>query len=255
MTSLFSLMTPTEFALAFAVALIAGTVKGMVGFALPMLLISGLNIFLPAEIALAGLILPTLVTNTVQALPQGVAMAWRSMVRFRVFLCVGVVCLLASAQLVRVVPGSTLFLMIGVPVTVFAGLQLAGVELRLRNASLKVEVIAASIAGFIGGFSGVWGPPTVAYLTALDTPKQEQMRIQGVIYGLGSLALLFAHAGSGIMNERTLSFSLALVVPAMLGMVVGRRLHDRVDQATFRKATLAVLTIAGLNLIRRGLVG
>ena len=57
------------------------------------------------------------------------------------------------------------------------------------------------------------------------------------------------------MRAETLPFSALLVVPAVLGTWAGGRLHDRIDQATFRKATLAVLLIAGLNLLRRGLAG
>ena len=86
MTSLFSLISPAELALAFAVAMMAGVVKGLVGFAMPMVLISGLGMFLPPEIALAGLILPTLVTNVIQALRQGWAAAWTSVKQFRIFL-------------------------------------------------------------------------------------------------------------------------------------------------------------------------
>ena len=67
----FSFLTPHELALAFAVAIVAGFIKGMVGFAMPLVLISGLTIFLPPELALAGLIFPTVATNLFQALRQG----------------------------------------------------------------------------------------------------------------------------------------------------------------------------------------
>ena len=88
--------------------------------------------------------------------------------------------------------------------------------------------------------------------TALDTPKQEQMRIQGVIYGLGAVFLLIAHTGSGVMRAETVPLSAAMVLPALVGMWIGGRLQDRIDQRAFRRATLAVLLIAGLNLVRRG---
>ena len=93
------------------------------------------------------------------------------------------------------------------------------------------------------------------YLTALDTPKKEQMRVQGVIYGLGAVLLFFAHIGSGVLRAETAPFSVLLVVPALIGMVAGGYLQDRIDQATFRRVTLAVLLVAGLNLLRRGLMG
>ena len=60
---------------------------------------------------------------------------------------------------------------------------------------------------------------------------------------------------SGILNAQTAPFSVALVVPALLGMRLGFGLQDRLDQDRFRKVTLAVLLLAGANLIRKGLLG
>lgn len=255
MTSLFSLVSPTELMLAFAVACLAGVIKGMVGFAMPMILISGLGMFLPPEIALAGLILPTLVTNGMQALRQGRKAAWDSMKRFHVFLLVGLVFLLLSAQFVRVLPVNVMLLVIGVPVTGFAFVQLIGFGFTLAAPNKRIEAVVGAFAGFIGGMSGVWGPPTVAYLTALNTPKEEHIRVQGVIYGAGAVALLGAHIGSGVMRLETLPFSVFLLVPAVLATWVGLHLQTLIDQATFKRATLFVLLIAGLNLVRRGVMG
>ena len=46
-----------------------------------------------------------------------------------------------------------------------------------------------------------------------------------------------------------------IIVPAVLGTWIGFQIQDRIDQRAFRKATLAILMIAGLNLLRRGLMG
>ena len=175
--------------------------------------------------------------------------------QFRVFLLVGLVFLLSSAQLVTALPTSVFLLVLGVPVAGFALMQLAGLRFHLAAPSLRIEAGVGAFAGFIGGLSGVWGPPTVAYLTALNTPKADQMRVQGVIYGLGALALVGAHLGSGVLRAQTLPFSLAMLAPAIGGMWLGQKLHDRVDQDRFRMLTLAVLLVAGLNLVRRGLAG
>ena len=248
MTDLIPFLAPAGFVLAFVVALVAGTIKGLVGFAMPMIMVSGLSSIMAPDLALAGLILPTLVTNGFQALKQGPGAAWESIKRFRAFLLVGGLFLMMSAQMVRVLPAQVMLLIIGAPITLFAVTQLLGKHLVL-------EIGIGAFAGFIGGFSGIWGPPTVAYLTALGTEKKEQMRIQGVIYGLGAVVLFFAHIGSGVMRSETLPFSVLMIVPALMGMWIGGRLQDRIDQKTFRRATLFVLLIAGLNLLRRALVG
>ncbi|MCA0930279.1 sulfite exporter TauE/SafE family protein [Ruegeria profundi] len=253
--TLLSLLNPNELLLAAGVALVAGWVKGMVGFAMPMVLVSGLSMFLPPDLALAGLILPTLVTNGFQALREGIPAAISAMKAFRVFLAAGLVFLLIGAQVVSSLPASTFLLIIGIPVSFFALIQVLGVQLVLRNPSPRIELGIGSVAGFVGGMSGIWGPPTVAYLTALNTPKAMQMRVQGVIYGLGAVALLVAHVGSGIFRADTAPFSAALILPAAIGMWIGLQLQSRIDQALFRKVTLLVLLVTGLNLLRRGLLG
>lgn len=255
MDTYFSIVSPDLMIIAFIVALIAGVIKGMVGFAMPMVMISGLSTFLTPELALAGLIMPTVATNVMQALRQGVRAAWISVKRFRVFLIFGFVTLVLSAQLVRIISPDVMLLLIGVPVSIFAVVQLAGLKVSLAAPSARVEAGVGAFAGVIGGMSGVWGPPTVLYLTALGTEKTEQMRVQGVIYGLGAVALVGAHFGSGVLRAETVSFSLAMIPPALVGMWIGSRIQDRIDQETFRKATLIVLTVAALNLVRRALLG
>ena len=211
--------------------------------------------FLSPEIALAALIGPTLITNGWQVMRQGLRAAWTSMVKFRVFLGSGLIVLMISAQFVRLLPQNALFLMIGVPVVVFALMQLRGWKPRLAAQSFGIEAAVGSLTGFLGGISGVWGPPTVAYLTAMDTPKTEQMRVQGAVFGLGAFALVGAHLQSGVLRAETIPLSILMVIPALAGMFIGLKIQDRIDQAAFRKATLLVLLIAGLNLVRKGVVG
>lgn len=239
---------------AITITLLAGFVKGAVGFAMPMIMISGLGSFMPPELALAGLILPTLACNLWQSLRQGVGPAVASASRHKVYMAVLLVMILITAQFVTEMPAWLLLLILGVPVSLFAVLQLVGWRPRLHAGNRRVaEIGVGAFSGAIGGLSGVWGPPTVLYLTALDTPKVEQVRTQGVIYGLGAVMLTVAHLRSGILNAETVGLSLVLTLPGLLGMWLGLVVQDRLDQARFRRMTLIVLVIAGLNLIRRAL--
>lgn len=253
MDALFPFLTSSQLILALCIAVVAGFVKGVVGFAMPLVLISALTMFIPPELALAGLILPTLVSNVVQSLRQGPSAAWESIKLFRVFLITGAITLVIAAQFVRIVPDQLLKLVIGILVVFFVMLQLTGYRFRLTRRTAASEAVVGGVAGVMGGLSGVWGPPTVAYLTALNTPKYDQMRIQGVIYGLGSVALVAAHVGSGVLRAETWPFSATLILPAALGMWIGGKAMDRIDQNLFRRATLFVLLVAGANLIRRAL--
>lgn len=247
---------PLEVMLAgVAIVFFAGFVKGAVGFAMPMIMISGLSSILPAETALAVLILPTVITNLFQALRQGWRAAVDVMINMRVYLLTLLVFLIGSAQLVNNFPQWALLLLIGIPIILFAITQLAGLRLHLtRETKLRDELVMGGVSGFIGGMSGVWGPPLIAYLIATDTEKRDAVRVQGVAFGLGGVTLLAAHLKSGVLNATTLPLSAAALVPALAGMGLGVLLHDRMPQSTFRRAMLVVLSLAGMNLIRRALM-
>jgi uncharacterized protein len=99
--------------------------------------------------------------------------------------------------------------------------------------------------------SGVWGPPLLMLMLALNEPKAVMIRVQGAVFLLGAVMLLAAHLQSGILNAQTLPFSAALAVPAMVGVWIGQTVQDRLDQARFRWWTQVLLVLTGLNLMRR----
>ena len=255
MDLILSNMSQWHWIVAIGVGCCAGFIKGVVGFAMPMVFIAGLSLIVPPELALAGLILPTVISNSWQAFAQGRAAAWQSVKRFRLFLITGLVCVLISAQLASVLPDILFLGSLGGLIVCFSLLQLCGLGLPVMRAGPKASIIFGSIAGLLGGVSGIWGPPIVAYLTALNTNKIEQIRVQGVIYGLGAVALVVAHIGSGILTLATAQFSALLVLPSALGMWLGVQIQTLIDQKLFRRVTLLVLLVMGLVLLRRAAFG
>lgn len=258
MDSLLNLMPlePAALAGALAITLFAGFIKGAVGFAMPLIMISAFSGFLPPEVALAGLILPTLVTNFSQAFRQGPRAAWNSAVSYRRFILATVLLIAVSAQFLADIPRTAYLLLLGLPVTAFAGLQLAGLPLALRlEHRHRAEWALGMVGGIYGGISGIWGPPLLVYLLSIGAEKREMIRVQGVVFLIGAAVLLAAHLGTGVMAGGRLLFSALLIVPAQIGMSLGYRLQDRLPQAAFRKATQGLLVISGLNLIRQALIG
>ena len=175
-------LTAVQWVGAFAVALLAGYVKGTVGFAMPLIMVSGLSSFLAPELALAALVFPTLVTNAAQALRGGLRQMAAAARRDARYVLVVLAMVALSAQLVTEVSNAALYLIIGIPVCAFSLIQLAGIRFTIRPESrLYCDIGVGGVAGFLGGMSGVWGPPTVLNLTALATPKDGQHRVQGIV--------------------------------------------------------------------------
>lgn len=247
---------PHVWAGAVAVTLFAGFVKGAVGFAMPLIMISGLSAFMDPLLAVAAIILPITFTNALQTFRTGWAPAAEAVAEHWRYVLIVCAAILVFAQLVPSLDPRVFLLALGVPTVTLALIQLAGWRLwvpphRRRAAEWGVGLLS----GALGGLAGTWGPTTVLYLMAIDTPRARQMVVQGVIYGLGSVTLLVAHLASGVLNRETAPLSAALLIPGFLGVWMGMRLGDRLDAAVFRRATLIVLVVSGLNLIRRGVMG
>ena len=247
-------LDPALFALAVVVTLVASFVKGAVGFAMPMIMISGLGSFLPAEVALAALILPTVFTNISQSLRQGWREAARSVLRYWRMIGMIALCIALSAQLVRFIPQAAFYALLGGPIMLFAVVQLVGWQPVIPTANrARAEVITGVVAGLYGGISGIWGPPVLVYLLSVGAGKQENIRVQGVVFLIGAVVLTGAHLHSGVLNAGSAGLSAVLVIPAMAGLWLGYRVQDRLDAVRFRRWTLVVLAVTGVNLIRRAL--
>ena len=156
-------LTTQAFMLAIAVTFFAGFVKGAIGFAMPMIMISAFSSFLPPETALAGLILPTLVSNLSQAFRQGWHPAWQTAKTYRRMLVATMVFIVISAQFVRIIPQDLFLFILGLPIAAFAALQLSGRRLALH---LDHRNRAEWVLGAIGGLYGGWFTPTEAAVVA-----------------------------------------------------------------------------------------
>jgi hypothetical protein len=242
------------FVAALGITLFAGFVKGAVGFAMPLILVSAFAVFLPQELALAGLILPTLATNLSQAFRQGVAPAVETARTYRRFLIATVICIAISAPFAEMIPRGLYLMMLGVPITIFAGLQLMGrtLAIRLQHRD-RAEWGLGVIGGLYGGVSGIWGPPLLVFLLSTGADKLQMIRAQGVVFLIGAVMLLAAHLTTGLANAQTLGFSAALSVPALIGLFIGYRVQDRLDQGRFRRWTQGLLVLTGLNMVRLAL--
>ncbi|TQS73673.1 sulfite exporter TauE/SafE family protein [Rhodobacteraceae bacterium] len=241
-----------HFAAVCGIALVAGFVKGAIGFALPMIMLSVMASFLDIETALALLILPVLVTNTAQAFREGWRAAWESAVKYRVHIITVLVFIAISAGFVRVLPQTVMYALLGVPIVLYAALEFSGKPLIIPvHHAKRAEFLLSVVGGLFGGISGIWGPPLIVYLMSTNVEKTEAMRVMGVSFFAGGVVLTGAHLMTGVLDRDTAPLSALLVLPALLGLWLGFWMHDRLNAVVFRQCTLLMLMLTGLNLLRR----
>jgi len=124
MDPVFSLLSPELFAFAVAVTLLGGFVKGAVGFAMPLIMISGMGILIDPKLVVAGIVFPIVVGNLLQVARAGFGQALPAMREHWRYLFVVCAMILVSAQFVSSIPVDLMFIVLGVPVVALCAVQL-----------------------------------------------------------------------------------------------------------------------------------
>ena len=252
--ALATLTDPGALLLATAVAVAAGFVKGVSGMALPLVLLTGLSLILPVPVVAAIIAIPALVANVLQARAAGGIAA---LATFREFWLLNTTLFLttfASTQLLVALEERTLLLTLGTGAFCLAALQALGPQRELPKRWRKpLELPCALVGGFFGGLSGLWGTVLVIYFVALRLDKEAFIRATGVALLAGSIPYVAGHLQSGILNSTTLPLSAAATAPVLAGLWAGRKLRNHLNLVTFRRIVIAILLVAALNLIRRGI--
>ena len=135
--------------LIFLITVFAGIIKGIVGFAMPLIMITGLATFLPLEFAIIAMIIPTLLTNFQQAFRDGIKPVFIPLKRYWKYLFVTVVAILICSQLMPLLKNETLFLLMGIPIFCFTLLQIFRIKLNFLNQNQSLTEI---LFGFFAGF-------------------------------------------------------------------------------------------------------
>jgi len=235
------------------VCFVAGFIKGIIGFGMPMIILGASAAISLPSLGLAVLILPTLVTNLYQVSLFGKTQLTASIKEFKFFLLSCLLGLFVGAQLFVVANLNFLVGSIGLVVLVLSIILLIKIEGPVRNNSVRLSSIFGAITGLLGGGTGIWGPTTVLYLTSIATPKQHQILIQGLTFALSSVFLLIAHLYTGIFNHNTGPLSAFMILPAMIGMLFGVGVQNYLNQEKFRLMTLISLCFGGVYLMFRSL--
>jgi uncharacterized membrane protein YfcA len=116
------------------------------------------------------------------------------------------------------------------------------------------QIGLGTVAGVLGGLSGVWIAPIIMYLSARDLSKDDFVRASGMLLFVGSVPLVTAYVQQGFLTAEIAGVSLVLVVPTLIGFALGAKLRSRMSNEKFRKVLLYAFLILGLNLLRRGIL-
>lgn len=241
-------------ALAAFAFLVAGAVKGVIGFGLPPVAMGVMGLaFAPVE-AVTLLILPSLATNLWQA--TGGPALGALLARFRMMFAGMLVATIAGVGLLS---GGNVTLTVGLLGAVLAAYAVAGLlswRWIIAPEHQGTWAVPVGIAtGAITGATGVSALPIAPYLQALDLPRDHMLQALGMTFMVTTIGLAIGLGVHGGADQRLFLPSLACLASALLGMRIGQAVRGKLPLEVFRKAFYAGLGLLGASMIARAVWG
>lgn len=244
---------PAALILVAGVLTLAGLVKGVVGLGLPTVTLALLTATVGLEAAVAVMLLPSLVTNLWQAT---VGRAFRAMlVRLWPFLAALAIGTMAASAAPTMIAAGTLTMVLGLSIAVYGAVGLATPPLSVgRRWERPLSPAMGLATGVLTGMTGSFVIPAVPYLQALGLPRDQLVQAMGMTFLVATVALGAGLGGHGLIPQGLALLSALAVVPALLGMEIGRRLRGRLSERRFRQALFAALLALGLWILVKPLL-
>jgi uncharacterized protein len=234
-----------------AILLLAGFVKGVIGFGLPSISMGLLSLLMTPTQAAALLLLPNLITNVIQGL-NGPAL--RPLLTRMVPLLIGTLGgILVTEWLTGGREMRFAVRLLGATLMIYALLGLFSIRFTIPAGLQKPWGWAAGLAtGAMTALTGVYVIPSGPYLQAIGLEKNELVQALGLSFLVASAGLGVALWTRGAVAPSIAGASALALIPAMAAMLVGQRVRGLIPDQLFRRLFYLGLLALGAWLAFRG---
>lgn len=234
--------------------LIAGAVKGIIGLGLPTISVAILTVAIGLPEAMALLLVPSFVTNLWQAAVGGHGAT--ILRRMWPFLVMATATVWLGAHVLRSADPSLLSALLGVLLVVYSTINLIGYRFALTaRQEVWLGPLVGAINGLLTGMTGSFVVPGVMFLQAIGLSRDMLVQAMGILFAVSTLALALALQGNDLLTTELGAWSGVALVPAIAGMVAGKRIRKRLPEHLFRRLFFASLMILGAYIIARAMPG
>ncbi|MBM4260586.1 MAG: sulfite exporter TauE/SafE family protein [Deltaproteobacteria bacterium] len=245
-------LDPTHILVGVAL-LFAAFVKGATGLGFPLIATPTVALLLDIRIAVTILILPNLLMDVTQAFRDGFPHAVFK--RFRSMVGLTVVGVFLGTMVLVMLPLWALNLCLGIMVLVFVASNLTKFDFTITPAAEKIlSPFFGFVSGFLNGMTNAAGPTLAIYFYSLKLEKRDFVKSIATIFVITKATQLIAVSTWNLFNWETITLSMQVLLFTLLGFFAGLKTQDRVNQKTFNRGLLVLLTIIGVILIARAML-
>ena len=232
--------------------LVASFVKGATGLGFPLIATPMIALLLDIRTAVAILILPNLFMDSAQVIRDG--FPFEIIRRFKALIAPTIVGVFLGTMVLVKTPLWALNFCLGVMVITFVVSNLLKFDFTVSARREQfLSPIIGLLSGFLNGVTNAAGPALSIYLYSLKLEKRTFVKSIATIFITTKLSQLVAVSTWNLFNWPTIKLSLLVLLFSLAGFYAGIKAQDRVNQQTFNRGLLALLSVIGALLIVRSL--
>jgi uncharacterized protein len=230
--------------------LIAAFVKGATGLGFPLIATPTLALLLDIRIAVTVLILPNLFMDSAQVLRDGVP--YEVLRRFKNLILPTIIGVFLGTLVMVKTPLWVLNLCLGVMVLIFVFSSLLKFDFTVSPRREKfLSPLFGLVSGFLNGVTNAAGPTLAIYLYNLKLEKRAFVKTIATTFVITKLTQLVAISTWNFFNWYTIRLSILVLLFTLAGFYAGIKAQDRVNQKTFNRGLMVLLSLVGVILILR----
>lgn len=229
---------------------LAGIVKGTIGLGLPVVATAILAAPLGLKTVVALLVVPGFLTNVWQGLVGG---RLRELIpRLWPMLLASIIGIWLGVKALKIADGRLLITLLGAILIIYAIIALTRAEMPAPGRYERVlSIPVGAISGFLFGLMGSYMVPGVLFVQTMHLGRHAFVQALGITFSIISLTLGVMLSREQMLDTSLIIISIAVLLPTILGMMLGQILRRHLDEARFRRLFFIALIVSGAFMIGR----
>lgn len=113
----------------------------------------------------------------------------------------------------------------------------------------RVQILAGTLSGLMGGWFGMQGPPAVLYFIQSEPSKEHYMAMAQTYFLIGNLIMTFVRAYNGFFTKTVVTDYFCGLGGVIIGTIIGTYVFSHIPNRIFRYIVYAYIGISGLIIL------